>query len=395
MLGVWLLAVAPAPGAESHIPPNLSSHDAGFLTELLAGRVVVMKRPSRSRKWDVNNVATFFYRDASGAEVGCNPYGEWGGHWVVIEDERYRALFMSWAPGEDPDVKLWRDGGFPMFYDPESGSLRTEGWRATEGEWVVKSEGWVQESWPAAGQSWCPDLDLPVELAVNGRQTARHLDDMRAQDPDAPIRRFKGMAASSAGKAGAVAAFSPLALKAFLIAQNGTVLKVAPSAEGWPAGSRYVLVLNRERDELWALEAGGDAIADIAYITAPSAADEFVIAYERSGATHTYRFGDPFPLLATGERYAAMRLMDWLVGLGRDVRLPFGETDGEDGAQNRSVGFTFEPAGVVKARRKDGAQAPGRWWWSRGELRIHVEGIKTINTYPWAALGRHVGWGSG
>ena len=100
MLGVWLLAVAPAPGAESHIPPNPGSHDAALLTELLAGRVVVMKRPSRSRKWDVNNVATFFYRDASGAEVGCNPYGEWRGHWVVIGDSgplrsRFRCIEIT------------------------------------------------------------------------------------------------------------------------------------------------------------------------------------------------------------------------------------------------------------------------------------------------------------
>ena len=336
ILGAWLVSMSQSAGAESHIPPNPSSHGTAFLSELLAGRVVVVKRPVHSSLWDVNNVATLYYRDASGAEVGCNPYGEWRGHWGVVEDDRHRALFMNWAPGEDPDVLFHRHGGFPMFYDPGSGSLHTEGWRLPDGQWFVKTEGWVQESWPAAGTLWCPDLELPAELPINERQTARHLDDMRAQD-QAPLRHFKGMRASSVGKIGVGRGLSPLALKAFLIAQNGTVLEADPGVEGWEPGSRYVLILNAERDELWRLEAGSDAIADIAYLTAPGEADEFVIAYEQSSETHRYRFGDPFPLLATGERYAAMRLMDWLVGLERDVSLPF---------MDKTVGFRFEPDGV-------------------------------------------------
>ena len=63
------------------------------------------------------------------------------------------------------------------------------------------SEGWVQDSWPVAAKRWCPDLDLPAELPINERQTAKYLDDMRGQDPDAPIRHFKGVPGTSLGEA--------------------------------------------------------------------------------------------------------------------------------------------------------------------------------------------------
>ena len=258
--------------------------------------------------------------------------------------------------------------------------MHTEGWKRFSHRFFVSLEGWIQESWPAAARKWCPDLELPADLPVNEKQTARMLEDMRKQDPDAPIRHFKGVPATSKG----LAYLAPSALKRFLIEQNGHVLEAVSDADGWEVGSRYVLVLNRELDELWRLEPDSDALQDIAYLTKPTKAREIVVRYEESSASHRYRFGDPFPLHATGERYGAFKLMDWLTAGGREVGLPFMDRD--------SVGFVFETGGVVKARKQNGELAPGRWWWSRGELVIRLDGVPSPNSYPWQALGVHVGW---
>ena len=117
---------------------NPSSHDAAFFNELMVGRVYVFKEPWRSGKWEWANVARAYYRDAAGNMVGCTPYGV--------------------------------------------------------------TDGWVQESWPRVAVAWCPDR-VPAGMPINERQTAKSLDDMRKQDPDAPIRHFMGVPGTSLGEA--------------------------------------------------------------------------------------------------------------------------------------------------------------------------------------------------
>ena len=360
--------------------PNPSSHDAAFLTELLTGRVTVIRGPNAFSQWEYNNVVIAVYRGADGRVVTCDPYGNWAGQWRVAADDRHRALYRSVGVNDDLEAAGSEKRYRPAFYDPDTGVFHLEGWNRWSRKWFVKAEGWIQESWPAAAKEWCPDFELPESLPINERQTARFLHDMRKQDPDAPIRHFKGVPATSKG----LAYLAPSALKRFLTVQNGHVLEAVSDADGWEAGSRYVLVLNRELDELWRLEPDSDAIEDIAYLTVPSKAREIVVRYEQSSASHRYRFGDPFPLAATGERYGAFKLMDWLTADGREVGLPFMERE--------SVGFVFERGGTVRARKQNGEAAPGRWWWSRGELVIRLDGVSSPNSYPWQSLGVHVGW---
>ena len=198
LLGGLLMVMTHAAGADSHLNANPSSHEAGFFNELLSGRVYVVKQPWRTQKWEWANIARVYYHDTAGNEFGCNPNGQWIGHWRVWADDRRRAKFKSWELDKGADHKPTK--GYVLFYDPESGALRLESWKKVSKKPYVNTEGWVQESWPVAAKSWCPDLELPAELPINERQTAKYLDDMREQDPDAPIRHFMGVAGTSLGE---------------------------------------------------------------------------------------------------------------------------------------------------------------------------------------------------
>ena len=78
-----------------------------------------------------------------------------------------------------------------------------------------------------------------------------------------------------------------------------------------------------------------------------------------------FRVGDALPLLPTGERYAAMRLTDWLAALSGPVTLPFMEA--------KDSAFRFRADGTLNAVLADGNGSrgtAGAWRWSRGELIV-------------------------
>ena len=199
-LGVLLVVVMTnGAGADSH-SANPSSHEAAFFNELLGGRVYVLRDPWRTGKREWATVVRAYHFDTEGNIVGCNSYGQMVGRWLVWADEPRRTKFASWKP-KDRGADYKPDKGKVLFYEPESGALRLEGWKKFSKKPFISTEGWVQESWPVAAKSWCPDLELPAELPINERQTAKFLDDMREQDPDAPIRHFMGVPGTSLGEA--------------------------------------------------------------------------------------------------------------------------------------------------------------------------------------------------
>ena len=178
-------------------PANPSSHEAGFLGELFGGRVVVYRAPNfQSAFLSHRKVARLMYYTEAGELVWCDRWGGGNRLWRILPHDKQRAMYMSWAQGEDPEVEF-EDRGRLVFYDPAAGGLRTEKWNRFSKRWVLRLEGWIQESWPAAGKRWCPDLELPAELPVNDKQTDLLWEDMRKQDRDAPIRHFKGVPAMS------------------------------------------------------------------------------------------------------------------------------------------------------------------------------------------------------
>ena len=363
--------------------PNYSSHAAAFFTGLLEGRVWILERPNASRAGD-RNVVWAHYHAPGGTLLACAHLG--GAHapgtarWRVVPSREFRALYNYLEPGMEPDPGR-RRGHSPIFHDPATGGLHNEAVEPASGAWAVASRGWVQESWPRAMKDACPDLDLPAGLPVNEKQTSAVFHEMIAQDAHAPVRGFPGSHLRGPGATGIAASngrpvLPAAALKRFLADNDGRVLVDT-------AGARHVLVLGRDRDELWLLDRQG-AIADTGHLVPASGGAEITLQYERLPLRPRYRVGDALPLLPTGERFAAMRLTDWLAGRSEPVSLPF--------MDRAEVAFRFMADGTLMAQLEDGGNLPGAWRWSRGELIVTLDGAAVANSYPWRALAGHVGW---
>ena len=241
--------------------PNYSSHAAAFFTGLLEGRVWILERPNSRRAGDRNTVWAH-YHGPDGTLRACahlgGAYAPGTARWRVVPSREFRALYNFAEPGVEPDPGQ-RRGHTPVFYDPATGVLHNEALGAASGVWAVASRGWVQESWPRAMKDACPDLALPADLPVNEKQTLTAFDKMMAQDTDAPLRGFpgselRGPGATGIAASGRHATLPAAALKRFLEDNNGRVLIDN-------AGARHVLVLGRDRDELWLLDGNG-GIAD-------------------------------------------------------------------------------------------------------------------------------------
>ena len=222
----------------------------------------------------------------------------------------------------------------------------------------------------------CPDLRLPADLPVNEKQTSTAFDKAIVQDPDAPLRGFpgselRGPGATGIAASGGHATLPAAALKRFLEDNNSRVLVDN-------GGAPHVLVLGRNRDELWLLDGSGGtggtgAIADTGHLVPAAGGAEMALRYERLPLRPRFRVGDALPLLPTGERYAAMRLTDWLAARSAPVTLPF--MDREDSL------FRFRADGTLNAELGDGnggRGTAGAWRWSRGELIVTLEPIQFI-----------------
>ena len=386
MMATGLMADSAAAQA-APASPNYSSHAAGFFTGLLEGRVWILERPNSRRAGDRNTVWAH-YHGPDGTVRACahlgGAYAPGTARWRVVPSREFRALYNFSETGVELDPGQ-RRGHTPIFYDPATGVLHNEALGAASGVWAVASRGWVQESWPRAMKDACPDLRLPADLPVNEKQTLTAFDKMMAQDPDAPLRRFPGSELRGPGATGIAASGGlPLlpaaALKRFLEDNNGRVLVDN-------TGARHVLVLGRDRDELWLLDGSG-GIADTGNLVPASGGTEIALHYERLPLRPRFRVGDALPLLPTGERHAAMRLTDWLAARSGPVTLPFRDRP--------ETAFRFKADGTLTVELGDGGsgETAGTWHWSRGELIVTLDGVASPNSYPWRALATHLGWAS-
>ena len=388
MMGLTAAALMAVGAAEANAqsgPPNYSSHDAAFFSELLTDRVWVLERPNSAQAGD-RGLVWGIHHAADGTARACiHLDGAWQARvdrWRVVSSPRFRALYNYQDAGTEPDPGQEK-GHVPIFYDPETGRLHSEsvgGAEGSQGNWFVLSLGWVQESWPHALKEACPDLDRPSRLPVNAKQTSALMEVAVAQDPGAALREVSGSELRAPGATGlAMAGGGPTVTAAdlarFLAANDGHVLES-------PAGTRMVLALGAERDELWRLDERGN-VADTAVLL-PSADGAGIVAqWERLPRRLEYRLGDPFPLQPTGERYGAMALTDRLITAGRPVALPFGDVG--------DISLRFREGGAVTAEDIHGGELDGRWRWSRGQLHVSLDGMAETLAWPWRDLARHVG----
>ena len=378
---VALVAAGAGPAAAEAGPPNYSSHDAAFFSDLLADRVWLHERPGSAQAGD-RGLVWGIHHGADGTALACiHLDGAWQartGHWRVVPSPRFRALHNYYRAGTAPDPGHVK-GHVPIFYDPETGRLHSESFGAggSVSDWFVLALGWVQESWPRALKEACPDLDLPVGLPVNERQTSAVMEEAVAQDPAAAVRAHPGSDLRTPGSTGLALAFgAPTAtadeLARFLMANDGFVLES-------PAGARLVLALGGERDELWRLDEAGE-VADTALLLPAAEGAGIAVQWERLPRRQDYRVGDPFPLRPTGERYGAFVLMDRLIAEGRPVVLPLGDQG------TVALGFGEDGAVTTPAALGNKGTIAGRWWWSRGYLHVALDGAAETIAWPWRAL---------
>ncbi len=382
--GAIMLMAAPAPPVAAYeYRYNLSSHSATFFEELLKGRVWILAR--RLKRADRNKVWGFYF-NPNGRIYNCiffdGRYRMAETFWRIVDSRKFGSLLNNYSLNEEPDPKQIRKHT-PVFYDPDTGRLHDEGWFKKPGAWLVSRDGWVQDSWPRALKHVCPDVPLPADMAINELQTSRRLDKLREQDPEAVIRNYPGSELRRLGAVGIGAARNKPTvtitdLDRFFAEQNGQIVET-------PSGNRYAVAIGGRDDELWRLGMFDDEeITDIGYSSVSDDSKHLVWSFEKQKESGRYRIGEAFPALPTGKRYAAHRLMDWIIAEGRAIGLPFLDRD--------NVGLRFEAEGKVTASTNSGEEIAGKWWWSRGNLNVQLSGVKEVMSYAWQPLAERLGW---
>ncbi len=406
--------------------PNPGSHlPSALYSEVLAGRVAIQFE-AWTGDWSHWLVTSATYHHPDGHILECTG-----------EKRRYRAeVHQTHSPftrsGEGWTAAVeYRDGTLaPVFYNPDTGRLHVEEWRAGRGDyWSFSSDGWVQESWPRFMADACPELPIPDHVPINNKQTHPTIWKLLDQDPNAPYRHTS-LPATHTGVAAAhpwdiwywcfkapgrpelpahcpfdihdrlrgadhpgeetepTAALSDdpehaarLRFAALLKENNGTIVTDA-------LGREYVLALHAEGDELWAVDEAGE-ILDIGHLAWNAATRRVELDWETFPATRDYahRPGDALPVFATDERHPLFAVTDWLVAANDDVVLPY---------MGRDAIFRFAEGGALTVRGVN-HDVGGSWLVSRGRLVLAVDGIAPRAAYRWDLLRRHLAaqWYSG
>lgn len=376
--------VAHGAGESGSIPEkiNATPYDEWFYQDLLSDRVFVFNNQNLPKYRNVPHAVIF---RADGRNLEC--IGKWVKpgklHWVAREP--YRWSIARTGPGavmryEDPDGSY---GYGHFFYDPGTGITANEilrdhtDWRRS---WFLADVGWVQDSLPRSLADACPGLDLPAGMRINEKQTAQRLDELRRQDPDAPIRNFPGSqhrcpGCTGLGASGGKPTTTKAEVEAYLAAQEGNILR---ASNGVP----YTWVRSGDREEFWRIGHGN--LAD-KYIDVVRSAD----GARWTMGKYVYVFGYPFGYVPTGHRHPAFQITDELIRQPYPRALEF---MGEAYSDRR---FVFHREGSSPSHGRfsvvdeagnlvPGPHFDGEWRWTRGRMEM------TVRDDP--AGPRSVGW---
>ncbi len=362
---------------------NHSSHGEQFFRNLTFGRVFV------HNYFKVPGVAIAMLVRDDGEIFVCNtPYGTP----TAYRLNRTKLSFethstgAAWTVTDKLGDNIMR---VLAFYEPGSGAFHTEGLlKHTDPHkrrWVTFRSGWVQDSWPRAMADKCPNVELPVDMGVNEKQTSLRMDKLRRQDPDAPIRHFPGSHLTAPGRTGlASSGGKPTTTKgeveAFLEAQEGNILRW--NTYGW------VWVRSGDREEVWRIQ---DERASERFFDVARAKDGSRLAVRFPTRDMVYMVGYPVLFLPTGHRHPAFQLTDELLARPYPRSLPF---MGEAYADKR---FVFHPKGkfsvVDEAGNLDeGPHFAGTWRWTRQALEMTVRNDPTgFRLVGWRRLAHQLG----
>ncbi len=354
---------------------DLTPYSADFYNRLLPDRVRVFEGTGRFR-----NVVQGVVFGADGTVYRCVPGRVEGKRsWWTSSNIRW----STHRAGNGGEL-LWQRNPQERrysahFYDPETGGLATEIYR--KGAYIVATRGHIQDSWPRALADACPDLKIPAHIRINEKQTSLRMDELRRQDPDAPVRHFPGSQLTSPGRTGLGRSgnrptTTRAEVDAWLEAQEGNVLF---------ANKRIGLTYVRagDREELWRIGHWNmtDGYWDI--VRTADEAGEWIEIHDGPRVRYRYLVGYPFYYLPTGHRHAAFQLTDEFIARPYPRSLAF---MGEAYADRR---FVFHPEGKFSVVDEagtlvEGPHFDGTWRWTRGRLEM------TVRDDP--AGPRSIGW---
>ncbi|MDE0407257.1 MAG: hypothetical protein OXN81_05280 [Alphaproteobacteria bacterium] len=364
-----VLASCVAHGQSVELDPevyfNETAFGADFYQKLLSGRVNVMDGP-RPR---YRNVVSGLVFGADGTVYECSARRRMDGKffWLASDTVRW-STYMAASGGNliwqlDPKQRNYTT----KFYDPETGGLSTEVWWQDAN--VLVGSGQIQDTWPRALADACPGLKLPAHIKINEKQTSLRMDELRRQDPDAPIRNFPGSHLTSPGRtglgrSGGKPTTTKAEVEAFLKAQHGNVL-----INNKRIGLVYVRAGGRE--ELWRIGHWDmtDGFWDV--VRTVDEAGEWIEIREGTRVRRRYPMGYPFPYLPTGHRHPAFQLTDEFLAQPYPRPLPH---MGEAYADKRFVFHAEGRFSVVDEAGNlvEGPHFDGTWMWTRGRLEMAV-----------------------
>ena len=413
LIAIALTACRTTP--EVDLDGNPGSHEwYRFTGQLFPGHVLVLfgHADKDRRNWWVGGV-TYLGHDGEQIICAINPDTDEYEATVRAEDGpsmgRDAAGMARWW---DPDGQ----GFTSVFFDPQTGRFHTEYWNG--GAWAFWAEGWLQESFPRSMLDACPDLELPADLPINEKQTSRRMWHMMMQDPDAVIRnetmgwnwpqgnRGKGerymlrpyswwrvyerreLEPPQVGQHEdeQTSALEPEAASPRQAAEEFVAVVQANAGRILQdkLGRRYVLALNPEGDEVWALDENDDVL-DVGLLSWAEELRYVDLQWETlpDARNYRHRVGDPLPVTVHDEHHPLFDIVTWIVEEDRDIGLPY------FGQEN--VAFRLQAGGALVARHMLG-DIPGTWRLSRGRVVIEVEGITARAGYQWRNLAHHLGW---
>ena len=256
-----------------------------------------------------------------------------------------------------------------IIYTPNTGAFHTESYFRRSDHWQVSRQGWIQNAWPKALLSKCPDLKLPTSLTIHPGQDTLDFDNVRAAAT--PLRNYPGSharypGATGIGAAGNQPTMTEAQFHAAIRTFHGYISRT-------PKGRRAVFNILPDRRETWLLHDNND-LKDAGTVSRNKDRRLLTINWQLSGLKQSIHIGYPIPLLSTGKLHPAFAMMKDLTESSRSVPLA---------GENTHV---FRADGTLT----DTGSGIGSWYISKGAIHVETAGIS--RAFPWREFAKIAGW---